>query len=340
MRPPHCTKILFVLTLSFLAAATARGQERFEFSQPHMGTTFRIVLYASATEAARKAADAAFARIAALDGIMSDYKSDSELMRLTDRAGTGPVPVSNDLFAVLDHAQKIAQATDGAFDVTVGPYVQLWRRARRQVELPRPAQLAAARDRVGYRHLQLDRAGRTVTLTQPGMRLDLGGIAKGYALDAALAELKRHGITSALAVGGGDVVAGARPPNAAGWIIDVLPFRADGPIEERLCLEHAAVSTSGEREQFVTIQGVRYSHIVDPRTGLGLTGRNQATVVAPCGVLSDAWATACSVLGVDDAAAKLPTTENVQARLSTERNGKVETITTPGWHRRLQPAPK
>ena len=232
---------------------------------------------------------------------MSDYKETSELMQLCRQAGGPPVRVSEDLFAVLARAQELAERTDGAFDVTCGPVVRLWRRARRQGELPDAKRLAAARELVGYRKLRLDPQARTVQLTRPGMLLDLGGIAKGYAADEAQVVLKRHGITSALVAAGGDLVVSAPPPGRRDWTIGIAPLDApDKPPTRFLLLRDAAVSTSGDAEQYVEIGGKRYSHILDPRTGWPVTGRSSVTVVAPKGITTDSLATAVSVLGPND----------------------------------------
>ncbi len=263
---------------------------RHEFESKHMGTTFRIVLYAADAATAKEAADAGFARVAALDACMSDYKRDSELMNLCAafRTEVGPpVAVSDDLFSVLWQARELSRASDGAFDVTVGPVVQLWRHARRTQQLPDKDELAAGMRLVGWRNLELDPAKKTVRLLVPGMQLDLGGIAKGYAADAVLALLRqRFGITRALVAAAGDITCGDPPPGREFWDVDIAPI-ARGQPPRRLRLANAAVSTSGDLEQFVEIGGVRYSHIVDPSTGLGVTGRRSVTVVAPRGVTAD-----------------------------------------------------
>src|SRR5689334_19928790 len=171
---------------------------RYEYRQVHMGTVFKIVLYALDVDLARQASDAAFRRIATLDAIMSDYNSSSELMQLCRQAGGPPVRVSNDLFRVLSQAQQLAKQSHGAFDVTVGPVVRLWRQARARRELPNPEILAQTRMLVGYKNLRLDVKERTAQLLKTGMLLDLGGIAKGYAADEAVAVLKAEGIQCAL----------------------------------------------------------------------------------------------------------------------------------------------
>jgi thiamine biosynthesis lipoprotein len=288
----------FLWMAASLAFAGESALSRFEFSQPHMGTRFQIIVYARNAATASRASDAAFERIARLDDTMSDYNPRSELMSLCQRAGGPPVPVSEDLFQVLARSQALAERTDGAFDITVGPVVRLWRRARRQHEMPAADELAHGRELVGHEKLRLDPGARTAQLLQKGMLLDLGGIGKGYAADQALAILKKHGITSALVVAGGEVAVSAPPPRRKGWRIGIAPLESpDKPPTRFLLLHDAAVSTSGDAEQYVEIDGTRYSHIVDPRTGIGVVGRSSVTVVAPDATTSDGMATAVSVLG-------------------------------------------
>ena len=206
--------------------------------------------------------------------------------------------VSEELFFVLKEAEGLAVRSGGAFDVTCGPVVRLWRRARRQHELPAPGRLAAAVELVGYQHVRLDAKARTVQLLKAGMQLDLGGIAKGYAGDEALRELERNGIRQALVAGGGDIVVGESPPDSPGWTIGIAALEAgERGAENFLVLDHAAASTSGDAEQFVEIGGKRYSHILDPRTGKPVEGRSSVTVVARRGITADSLATAVSVLG-------------------------------------------
>jgi thiamine biosynthesis lipoprotein len=273
--------------------------ERSEFTEPQMGIPFRIVLYAENSAAARSAARAAFDRIAALNQVCSDYEDESELTRLSRTAGSGQaVPLSDDLWRVLWRAQQFARHSSGAFDVTVGPYVQLWRRARRQREMPDPTRLAAARQAVGYEYLKLDARHRTAELRRPKMRLDLGGIAKGCALQEALKTLERFGISRALVTGGGDMAAGEAPPGKAGWQIEIAPLDVtNAPPARYVHLRRCALATSGDLFQRFEFGGRRYSHIVDPHTGIGLTDHSLVTVIARDGMTADALSTAVSVLG-------------------------------------------
>jgi thiamine biosynthesis lipoprotein len=262
-----------------------------------MGVEVRMVLYAPGETQARAAARAGFDRIAALEDKMSDYRPKSEV-RLLERRPREWVRVSEPLFSVLARAVEVASATDGAFDPTVGPLVALWREARRLGRLPTPVQLDSARALVGWRRLALDSGHRRVRLAKRGMRIDLGGIAKGYAVQQAVFTLRDRGITSALVEAGGDIAVTAAPPGETGWHIDAP--HADSAIRARAAtLTNAAISTSGPSVQFVEIGGRRYSHVVDPRTGLGLTSSAHATVIATDGALADALSTALSVLGAD-----------------------------------------
>jgi len=293
-----------VLTAWTVASATQ--EVRREYIELHMGVAVRVVVYAPDDGSARRAARAAYARIAELEEIMSDYRPQSEVRRLAGRVGTD-VPVSEPLYDVLARALELARLSEGAFDPTVGPFVELWRVARRTGRLPERAALDSAAARVGWRHVHLDSAARAARLDVAGMRIDLGGIAKGYILDQARAELGRQGLRRVLLQAGGDISAGDPPPGRAGWRVAGVPGGST--------LANAAASTSGDTEQFVIIGGVRYSHVVDPRTGVGLTSRRQATVVALDGATADGLATALTVLDDEAGAALLKTFPTVTAKV-------------------------
>jgi FAD:protein FMN transferase len=277
---------------------TAGRLTRFEFEETHMASPFHIVLYSTDDATARRASRAAFDRIAALNSILSDYEPESELSRLAQSAGGGPVPVSADLFEVLRRSKHIYERSDGAFDVTIAPVGRLWRRARRDHKLPDPARLAEARPLVGSDKMVLDPKGRTVELKKKGMKLDVGGIAKGYAAQAALDVLKKEGITRALVGGAGDIVGGDPPPDTRGWRVAIAPLEpGKGGPTRVLLLANAAVSTAGDTERYVVIDGHRYSHIINPSTGVGVEERASVTVVALDGATADALETTVYVMG-------------------------------------------
>ena len=279
--------------------------ERFRYSEAHMGVPWEIVLYAADGESANSAAAAAYRRIAEINSALSDYQDDSEVNRLNATAGQGmAVAVGNDLWAALSTAQELSAKSDGAFDVTAGPMVRLWRRARRQKEFPRAELLAATKEVVGYQLVKLDPAKKTVELTRTGMRLDFGGIGMGYAADEAIKVFKARGITRVMIDASGDIVCGDAPPDKPGWVVGIAPADGGkGKPTRYLSLTHAAVTTSGDAYQFVEFDGVRYSHIIDPATGLGLTTRCAVTIVAADCITADSVATAVSVMGPERGAA-------------------------------------
>ncbi|MGA2033497.1 MAG: FAD:protein FMN transferase [Thermoguttaceae bacterium] len=305
---------------------------RFEFTQVEMAVPFKLVLYAPDAAAATSAARAAFARVHALNAIMSDYDPESELNRLCRTSGEGKaVPVSDDLWKVLAHAEALSARCEGAFDVTVGPVVRLWRRARRRGELPPPEDLNAARALVGYRLVRLDPQRHAVELLKPGMRLDLGGIAKGYATEEALRALNKAGISRALVDAGGDLRLGDPPPDAAGWKVGLTPLDNIRRPTSYLVLANVAVSTSGDAIQFVEIGGRWYSHIVDPRTGMGLTDRSRVTVVAPDGMVADGLTKAVVVLGPEKGLKLIDETPYAAAFLTRVPEGKIQSYPSKRW---------
>lgn len=259
------------------------------FRQLHMAMPVEITVWSSSTEQAQSAAKAAFTKVALVDRLMNDYVADSEISRVSDRAGQGPTQVSPELLTVLINAKRMHELTSGAFDPTAAPVVRLWREARRTGRLPDAAALAEARTLVGMDKVRIDPEARTVELDKPGMRLDVGGIAKGYACDLATAELRRHGLGVTYVQAGGDIVLGDAPPGAAGWEIDV-------PGREPMVLANTAVSISGDTARFVIIDGVRYSHVVDPRTGKAVMSRQMAIVTGPRGLDTDPLSTAGCIM--------------------------------------------
>jgi thiamine biosynthesis lipoprotein len=299
-----------------------------------MGMPVRIVLYAAGEDSARVAAADAFARIAALEPIFSDYRPDSEIRRLAERDGVW-TPVSAELFSVMRTALRIADVTSGAFDPTVGPLVALWRESRTTRRLPLPAALAAARARVGWRGIELDAASGAIRLARPGMRLDLGGIAKGFILQEALRTLAARGMTRALVEAGGDIVVGAAPPGREGWQLAVP--HADATFAARVHgLTDAALATSGPTAQFVDIDGVRYSHIVDPRTGVGATQSVVAHVIARDAAVADALATALSILGRDALCLALREQSVIAVSLQGDASSATPDCGRAGPHRSAQ----
>jgi thiamine biosynthesis lipoprotein len=315
------------------ASAPAGGTlERFAFSEVHMGVPVKIALYTADERAANLAAKAVYARFAELNQMLSDYDPESELSKLSQTSPHAkPIPVSEPLWEVLVRSQQLSKQTGGAFDVTVGPLVRLWRRARRNGQLPSADRVEKAKLAVGYEKLQLDEDQHAVRLTHAEMRLDLGGIAMGYAVDEGLKILAKRGIKSAMIDASGDIGVSDAPPESAGWRIGIVPLKADADPSTYLILANAAVTTSGDAFQFVEVDGVRYSHIVDPKTGYGLTRHCAVTIVAPDCITADSLATAVSVLERKEGIAFVEQQENAAALILCGTEDDPEVIETSRW---------
>lgn len=280
-----------MLTSSAVTASSSDLQ-RVDYSEIHMGTRVTITCYVADKNQADGAIRAAFDRFAEIDSIMSDYRIDSELNRFCVNAGEGPQKISSELATVLETSQQLADLTQGAFDVTCRPLIKLWRESRKSGKLPEPFELSSALKLSGWQGLFVDLQNQTAALNRPGMEIDLGGIAKGYACDEALRVLRARGISAAMVLAGGDIALGDAPPDREGWSV---VSKAIG--QSPLILQNCGISTSGDSEQFVVIDNKRYSHIIDPRTGIGLTHRIEVTVIAENCVTSDSLATALCVMG-------------------------------------------
>jgi FAD:protein FMN transferase len=317
-----------------LLASGAFGEEalqRFVYEKAEMGLPFRVTLYAPDEATAKAAADAAFDRIAQLNSVLSDYDPDSEISRLS-RTFNREVAVSTDLWNVLERAQAMSARSDGAFDVTVGPLVNLWRRARRKKELPSQELIAEMKARVGWKFLELKPETRSAKLLKQEMRLDCGSIGKAYAVDAALKVLRDRGITRVLVAGGGDMAAGDPPPGKEGWKIEAAPLDApDAPKGEIVLLNNSAIATSGDFYQHAEINGVRYSHIVNPHTGLGLTDHSLVTILASDCATANSLSTTVGVLGPERGIRLIEDTPSAAGRILRKPSDRIEVLHSSRW---------
>lgn len=307
----------------FHAGAQSRELQRFGFEEPCMGTLFRVQVYAPDSEKAWQAAQRAFAEAQRLEGLFSDYRPDSELMQMCRREVGVSHGLTEELAKVLSQSQQLYRLSRGAFDVTTGHVTREWRRTVRRGQLPGEAEISRALNMRGMAALILNEQDRTVTFRKPGMLIDLGGIAKGYAADRMLGVLQAEGFPVATVSAGGDLRVGAPPPGSAGWEIVLRPFGAGGEAQGtiKVVLADCAVSTSGSVHQFVEIDGRRYSHIVDPSTGLGIDPGLACTVIAGRGLVSDPLATACCVLGIEKGLA-LADELGVEILFAVDRGGR------------------
>ena len=292
----------------------ATDVERFECIAPCMGMQARIVLFAEDRPKAKAAGDAAIAEMQRIDRLLSDYREDSETAAVNRAAGGEPVTVSADFLRVLRRALYVSRLSGGAFDVTIGPVTRLWRAARDSGKRPSPSEIDAAHALVNWRDVRFDPKRSTVQLLRADMRLDFGGIGKGFACDLALAKLKEHGITRALVSIAGDIRIGTAPPQATGWRIAIHDGIAEN--ESVLTLSECAVSTSGDAEQALILDGQRHSHIIAPREGLGSGERIGATVIASDATTADALATAITLMPEKDALALIESIDGAAARIA------------------------
>ena len=286
-----------------------------------MGTFARVVGIAANKKTVEACIEAAYEELTAADELMSTYLADSEISRANRDAFDGPVKVSGRTFEVLQKAIEFSELTDGAFDVTVGPLVELWKQAADANSVPTAKQLAAAGAAVGYDKLILDANDMSVRFAVEGMRLDLGGIAKGYAIDRAVEAMRAGGAMGGMVDVGGDILCFGVPPRGKEkWLIGLQdPGQATDAVTVGtpllvLKLTDAAVATSGGYRRFALIEGERFSHIVDRATGSGAKSMSSVSIVAERAIDADALATAVSVMGPQKGLAlieKLPGTEAI-----------------------------
>ena len=314
-----------ILLIAFLSTQGLYAQQKFVFEQPKMGSPFTISIFAKDPSKAAQAATAAFHCADSLNQIFSDYLDSSELNRLNATSGQNRyVPVSAAIFDILKYAVDAAKKSKGSYDISMGPVVKLWRKARKEKKLPDKDLLQRTLQKVGYQFIHLDSVHQSVWLERTGMQLDLGGLGKGYVAQAALNVIQAMGFPSSMVNAGGKIAIGEAPPGRNGWRIGItLPEEREKIMQRLLLLSNTSVATSGDIYQHLDINGKRYSHIVDPKTGLGITSQRNVTVIARNGVISDWLATACSVLPIDEAFKLIRTIDGAALLITEMDNGKL-----------------
>ncbi len=321
---PICITIFFVLFL--FQRGNGQDLKRFEYSEPAMGTVIGVIFYAADSATASKVAKKVFNEVAHLNTVFSDYDKDSELSRLCDTYQVGkPTKVSAELFEILQQAEQISHLTAGRFDVTVGPFAKMWRRAKRENKLPSKQELSLAKSTVGYKNVCLNSKDTTIVFEKYGMQIDLGAIAKGYTADKVLKVLESFNIRRALVDFGGDIVTSNPPLNKKGWNIEVRFTNHLGrQVSEVLVVSNTAIATSGDLYQKLVIDGKTYSHIIDPSTGLGITKSIQVTIIAPSALLADSYASAFSVMHKKDIKKLLRKNKDLQAFIVSLTNNSTD----------------
>lgn len=282
-----------------------------------MGTFAHLKTIAKDQETAKICVESAFAELQKVDDLMSNYKSDSETSRLNSDAAKRPIKVSASTFMVLQKSVEFSRLSEGAFDITIGPLAELWRSAAEANSVPTEAELAVARSRVGYEKLFLDVNEMTVRFAVEGMKLDLGGIAKGYAIDMAIEAMQNGGAIGGMVDVGGDIRCFGTPKDRNAWRIGLQnPSDPQGSDEVLLILKltNAAIATSGDYRRFVLVEGKKYSHILNRNTGASAEKTSSVTIISQNAINADALATAVSVMGPQKGLAlieKIPQTEAI-----------------------------
>lgn len=323
-------RIISTLVFSLVMMNGAGQQQRFSFTEQKMGAPFTIVFSSADSASANQLARQCFRTVDSFVLIFSDYIDSSELSRLSAAAGKEPrpIPVSPALLDILLLSKTAFEKSGGAFDITIGPLSRLWRAARKSKQFPTATSVQAAKQLVGFNKLRIDTAGKTVLLPDSPVQLDLGGIAQGYIAQKIMDYLGGQQVTSALVNASGDIVTSGPPPGLPGWTVGVnMPENKEELLAKKLLLHHKAVTTSGDFYQYMEHGGKKYSHIIDPRTGYGVTFQRNITVIANDGVTADWLATACSILPLKKAK-KLVRQLHAALLVSEVKRGKVVTRAT------------
>lgn len=295
---------MFRLLIFFLLASSsvAAQLQRFHFTQNKMGSPFSITFFHNDSAQAAMYANNCYRIVDSLNNIFSDYTTESEIGKLAGHATNQPVAVSDELLNVLLLSKQAWLSSGKTFDVSIGTLSTLWRKARKEKRFPDRQEVINAKMHTGFANIHIDTVAKTVLLAIPGMRLDFGGIVKGYAAQRVIDYLGSHRISSALVDAGGDLAMGDPPPGKQGWTVGInLPEQENEYWDKKLVLKDCAVATSGDLYQFTTHNGKKYSHIIDGRTGYGVTYQRNVTVIAKDGATADWLATACSILPVKKA---------------------------------------
>lgn len=331
-------RILLFSSILFQNTAHAVSLSRYQGARRCMGVTWTVTVFTETLAEAETVITAALNEVTRLEKVLSDYQPNSELCQLSALAPTKvPKQVSKDLWEVLVQAVAWRDRSRGAFDPTVGVLTDLWRKARQTGQMPSAKERFAVLHSAGPETLKLNNA-RRVSLLEPDMRLDLGGIGMGFAIDQALQVVKNNGVSTAMIDASGDIGVIGKPPHSDGWRIEIDALGQKSNKNNRtfknrfvITLEDASVTTSGDAFQAIEIGGTRYSHIVDPRTGLGVIGSTGVTVIASDATTADAVATTLSVLGPDVGCQFVDKIEGCAARFIWEEDGQFRVLTTSKW---------
>ena len=316
--------LFFLVLILLICQYSAAQQQRFSFTVPKMGSPFTIVLYADDSIEANRIVQHCFALTDSLVAILSDYIDSSELNRLSARAGTGEwffcSPV---LYEIMQDSKFAYEKSMGSFDISLGPLTRLWRKARKENKFPADIEVKEKKALTGFNKIQFDTTKHAVRLLQTGMQLDFGGIGQGYIAQKVIDYLRHQQVRNALVDVSGDIVCIGSPPGKKGWTVAInLPENEHELLPKQLLITDKAVTTSGDLFQYMEHGAKRYSHIIDPATGYGITSQKNVTVIATDGTMADWLTKACSILPVKKAK-ELAESLHASALITTIKKGKL-----------------
>ena len=327
MKPFIYTIALLVFSTSLLQAQT----RKFSYSEMKMGSAFNLIIVSADSNKANHLARKSYELVDSLNHIFSNYDSSSELSKINASAGLLPYKMSRAMLDLVQKSQYAYIQSKGAYDISIGPLSSLWRKARKAKLFPEASTVLATKKLVGLNQVKINKRLGTIFLPNANMQLDFGGIAKGYIAQWVINFLKANGIQQALVDAGGDIVMSGAPLNQQGWLIGVnLPETTDQLLNKKLQLSNCSVATSGDVYQFIEYKGVKYSHIINPLTGYGVTNLRNVTIVAKTGATADWLATACSILPIKEAK-QLAISHQAALLITTLKNGKLVFEATPSF---------
>jgi thiamine biosynthesis lipoprotein len=296
-----------------------------------MGSAFNLIIVSADSNKANHLAQKSYELVDSLNHIFSNYDSSSELSKINASAGLLPYKMSTAMLDLVQKSQYAYIQSKGAYDISIGPLSSLWRNARKAKFFPEASTVLATKKLVGFAQIKINKRLGTIFLPNANMQLDFGGIAKGYIAQWVINFLKANGIQQALVDAGGDIVMSGAPLNQQGWLIGVnLPETTDQLLNKKLQLSNCSVATSGDVYQFIEYKGVKYSHIINPLTGYGVTNLRNVTIVAKTGATADWLATACSILPIKEAK-QLAISHQAALLITTLKNGKLVFEATPNF---------
>jgi thiamine biosynthesis lipoprotein len=321
---------IFLLLFPITVSAQLK---RFEFTENKMGSPFRIIFYHSDSLKAITLPKKCYLLVDSLNDIFSDYTPDSEVGKLTQLKPFQEQKVSEELFSMIMYSRRVWSTSHKSFDITMGALTHLWRKAKAENRFPTDQEIKAAKDLTGFKNLILDLKKQTVAFKKAGMQLDFGGIVKGYTAQRVVMFLKDNRVPIALVDAGGDIVVSDPPPFKEGWHIAInIPESELELWEKQLELKHCAVATSGDVYRYIVHDGKKYSHVIDPKTGYGVTTQRNVTVISIDGQKADWLATACSILPVRQAL-RLAKNEHAALFIAYFKKEKLVTRKTKGFNR-------